>query len=66
MLKVTLVRSKDKSVLVRDEAGAEAWLARSLIKIEDSALATQITLPTWLAIEKGLRAASSAGQKTLF
>jgi hypothetical protein len=61
-----LLRSEDKSVLVRDAAGVEAWLARSLITIEGDLSVVTITLPAWLAAEKGLRAFAEESGPDLF
>jgi hypothetical protein len=62
----TLVRSTAKGVLVRDDAGTEAWLPRVSIQIEDGISRLRITLPAWLALEAKLSAVPTDDQKTLF
>ena len=63
---VGLVRETKDAVLVRDTAGVEAWLARKHLTIEDGISKLRITLPIWLAIDKGLRVPVDDDQKTLF
>jgi hypothetical protein len=66
-LELTRIKATDKAVLVEDGAGAQSWLPRKHIaKLEEGMFgAIRVTIPTWLAIEKGLR--SVPGQtKTLF
>ena len=50
---VTLKRETDKAVLV-DHGGDECWLPKSLIEIEQDGKAHIVTLPEWLAQEKGM------------
>lgn len=61
-----LVQPRERSILVRDSAGVEAWLARKLVSIEGDLNTIRITLPAWLAAEKGLSATAEASQKSLF
>ena len=58
-----------KSVCVADPADRRitAWLPRAQITMERPVLGrVRITLPTWLAIDRGLMAVASRDQKTLF
>lgn len=72
-----LMTARDKSLLVVDGAGVSAWLARSLIlKSEDGGggdggaftrgTRLRLTLPAWLAEEKGLSVQPGEGQGDLF
>lgn len=63
----TRLKATDKAIMVKDSAGATAWLPRKhLSKIEEGAFGEiRLTLPTWLAIDKGLRTAPVAGQQSL-
>lgn len=66
-LTLELVKPTAAALLVRDGAGAEVWLPRKHISIDDGIRTVRVTLPTWLAIEKGLRTDdASTNQKTLF
>jgi hypothetical protein len=60
------VRGTAAAVLVRDGAGVEAWLSRKHIIIDDRLGSLHITMPAWLARDKGLHAEAGAGQRTLF
>jgi hypothetical protein len=64
----TRLKSTDKAIMVKDSTGATAWLPRKhLGQIEEGLFGEiRLTLPTWLAIEKGLRTAPVAGQQSLF
>ena len=58
-----------KAVFVGDpnEMTVTAWLPRAEIKIEPAAGNRAIvTMPTWLAIDRGLAGVPGRGQKTLF
>lgn len=55
-----------KAVLVRDKAGATAWLPREMIVIAPGTRGPfRVTMPTWLALDRGL-ATKAEGQETLF
>lgn len=57
-------------------SGVTAWLPRSQIEMEEGSsvgdggflpgATFRITLPAWLALEKGFKAAADPNQKTLF
>jgi hypothetical protein len=49
-LNVTVLDSREKAWLVETEDGQEAWVPKSQAELDDDVL----TLPEWLAIEKGL------------
>lgn len=55
-LTVQLHHETEKAVLVSDTADPKdaVWIARSLIEIEPDGATHTITLPEWLAKEKGL------------
>jgi hypothetical protein len=67
-LDCTLVKEKPLAILVEDESGSQAWLPLKYVtKRQDGMFgALRITIPTWLAIEKGLRAEAGKGQGRLF
>lgn len=44
-----------KGILVRDANGKECWLPGSQVEVEDKGRGiVEVSLPEWLAIEKGL------------
>jgi hypothetical protein len=62
-----VLERREKAVLVQEPSGGTAWLPRSEIRVEPSAGGlVRITMPTWLAIEKGLTAEAGVGQGRLF
>ena len=74
-LVVNLVEERTKAVLVsllNDGPAVTAWLARALIEVEPTkglgphGVTVRITLPRWLAEEKGLAARAGKGQGRLF
>jgi hypothetical protein len=49
-LKVEVLKSTEKAWFVETEDGLEAWVPKSQAELDDDVL----TLPEWLAIDKGL------------
>ena len=54
-LDVILVHTTDRAALVKEDEEAEGvWLPLSQIEIDGDGDTCTVTLPEWLAIEKGL------------
>jgi hypothetical protein len=51
---VTIKRRSEKAVLVDHGGKEDAWLPLSQIEIDEDATGTTITLPEWLAVDKGM------------
>jgi|EndMetStandDraft_2_1072991.scaffolds.fasta_scaffold01020_12 hypothetical protein len=67
-LRLRIIERRVKSVLVAElNSAVTYWLPLAEIRIEEAALEASVTMPTWLAVEKGLNVSGAApGQRSLF
>lgn len=63
-----IIERRTKAILIAEIGTATTvWLPRSEITLEETLTSATVTLPTWLAIEKGLNTWGGApGQGRLF